>query len=432
MGFNHLSQAETSRPSQPSRRAPRHIPPRFQSFTEDRNGEEVEEGQEVEVEVEVAEPEPETLLPADVLAPLWRPSAAQKEPRAAARPTAKTARAATGSSPALGSLAKRSAELAQRELACKAICRIKKGLRLAGQHFIPEDGKGSRRRWQGGSRIDWDTVFKPYLGSYIRFLLARPDQFKVTDGAEPGLFTVEDVAGNEVVGQEEFPTAKAKGGASGNGSTKGAQSARGGVLMGARARGSKGAKGKGQTRAEVPNGAERRGSAEVPVPTVPTVPTVASAGNGEVGKGQRLRLPRPKFPKPNASETVQVAEVKPTPKRRLAPRTVPKEPEAAKELQPEEPETTAFEDLGFNKNDFEEATEAVLEHAFDYTEDDFENMEQAFEDPFEDMDPEGAPEAHLTHRRTADRGLWMLQAEKVLIPTAKISGRMLRRCVAAT
>lgn len=79
--------------------------------------------------------------------------------------------------------------LSLRDAGCKAICAIKHALRQPGaqqdgQAFVPQD---------------WDTAYKPLLGSYIKFLLSRPDQFRVIEGAAPGLFTVENVATTELV-----------------------------------------------------------------------------------------------------------------------------------------------------------------------------------------------------------------------------------------
>lgn len=79
--------------------------------------------------------------------------------------------------------------LSLKDAGCKAICVIKHALRQPGAQadglaFVPED---------------WDTAFKPMLGSYIKFLLSRPDQFRVIEGSAPGLFTVENVATTELV-----------------------------------------------------------------------------------------------------------------------------------------------------------------------------------------------------------------------------------------
>lgn len=76
-----------------------------------------------------------------------------------------------------------------RDAGCKAICAIKHGLRQLGAQ---EDGRAF-------VPADWDTAFKPLLGSYIKFLLSRPDQFRVLEGDAPGLFTIENVATNQTV-----------------------------------------------------------------------------------------------------------------------------------------------------------------------------------------------------------------------------------------
>jgi len=98
---------------------------------------------------------------------------------------------------------RRRSEATLRDLACKAICRIKQGLRQHSQ----EDGRAFVPK-------DWDSVFKPTLGPYIKFLLTRPDQFRVVEGRGPGLFTIEDVTGNKTVvapSWDELAAAKGKG-----------------------------------------------------------------------------------------------------------------------------------------------------------------------------------------------------------------------------
>jgi len=79
--------------------------------------------------------------------------------------------------------------LTVRDTGCKAICTIKRGLRQQDVQadespFIPQD---------------WGRDFEPVLGSYLQFLLSRPDQFKVIDGDEPGKYSIEIVATNETV-----------------------------------------------------------------------------------------------------------------------------------------------------------------------------------------------------------------------------------------
>ncbi|CAE7278074.1 unnamed protein product [Symbiodinium pilosum] len=118
-------------------------------------------------------------------------------------------------------IVRRRAEIALRDLACKAICRIKKGLRkpgaqIDGKPFIPQD---------------WDQVFKPHLGSYIRFLLSRPDQFRVLQGSGPGRYAVEDVTGSKTVvapSPEELASKGGKGGFKGKDKGKSLDPARGG------------------------------------------------------------------------------------------------------------------------------------------------------------------------------------------------------------
>jgi len=78
-------------------------------------------------------------------------------------------------------------ELTMRDTACKAICKIKYGLRQPGAQ---EDGRPVIPE-------DWEKLYKPMLGSYIKFLLSRPDQFRVVEGSGPGFYTIEDVTLNK-------------------------------------------------------------------------------------------------------------------------------------------------------------------------------------------------------------------------------------------
>ncbi|CAE7816586.1 unnamed protein product [Symbiodinium sp. CCMP2592] len=152
--------------------------PRWISEGKASDGEGAEETEEVEIEVEVEEETDEE------------------------RPTPLEDAASTSGQPFI---VKRRAEIALRDLACKAICRIKKGIRKPGAQsdgrpFIPED---------------WDELFKPHLGSYIRFLLSRSDQFRVVQGIGPGRYTVEDVTGDKTVvapSPEELANKGTKGG----------------------------------------------------------------------------------------------------------------------------------------------------------------------------------------------------------------------------
>lgn len=76
-----------------------------------------------------------------------------------------------------------------REASCKAICKIKHGLRQPGAQ---EDGKPVIPE-------NWESNYKPVLGSFIKFLLSRPDQFKIVEGTGPGFYTIEDVTRNRTV-----------------------------------------------------------------------------------------------------------------------------------------------------------------------------------------------------------------------------------------
>lgn len=85
-----------------------------------------------------------------------------------------------------------------RDITCKAVCTIKHGLRQPG---VQSDGKPF-------IPADWDTVFKPQLGSYMKFLVSRPDQFRVVEGAGPGLYTVENITGDVTVQAPTWETLK--------------------------------------------------------------------------------------------------------------------------------------------------------------------------------------------------------------------------------
>merc|ERR1711933_613182 len=58
------------------------------------------------------------------------------------------------------------------------------GAQEDGKPFIPED---------------WDSKFKPTLGSYVKFVITRPDQFRIIQGEGAGFYTLEDVSGNKTV-----------------------------------------------------------------------------------------------------------------------------------------------------------------------------------------------------------------------------------------
>jgi len=99
-----------------------------------------------------------------------------------------------------------------RDTACRAICTIKRGLRVAAARrdgavaFIPEN---------------WDSVFRPSLGAYLKFLLSRPDQFRVLEGARPGQYSIENVTMNKTVVALTFGKGKVKGKAKGAGKHQG-------------------------------------------------------------------------------------------------------------------------------------------------------------------------------------------------------------------
>jgi len=109
-----------------------------------------------------------------------------------------------------------------RDTACRAICTIKRGLRAAGAQkdgsaFVPDN---------------WDSVFRPALGAYLKFLLSRPDQFRVVDGGRPGHYRIENVTMNKTVVALAFGKGKVKGkgkttAAKGAGKHKGGKTAKG-------------------------------------------------------------------------------------------------------------------------------------------------------------------------------------------------------------
>mmetsp|Transcript_151072 Transcript_151072/g.263277 ORF Transcript_151072/g.263277 Transcript_151072/m.263277 type:complete len:426 (-) Transcript_151072:77-1354(-) len=100
-------------------------------------------------------------------------------------------------------------EASTRDLGAKAICRIKHGIRQPdsqkdGRPFIPPD---------------WDKRFKPILGHFKKFILMRPDQFKIVPGPTPDLFTLE-VVSNQIVTAPSFDSLKGKKGKKGKGKGK--------------------------------------------------------------------------------------------------------------------------------------------------------------------------------------------------------------------
>lgn len=80
-------------------------------------------------------------------------------------------------------------EASARDLACRAICQIKHGLRERERAGLPSDF----------AMKDWDKRYQQHLGDYMAFLQSRPDQFRVVDGFGQGRFTLENVAGNITV-----------------------------------------------------------------------------------------------------------------------------------------------------------------------------------------------------------------------------------------
>jgi len=161
-----------------------------------------------------------------------------------------------------------------RDLSCKAICSIKRGLR---QHGVQHNGKPFMPK-------TWDKVFKPMLGSYIKFLLTRPDQFRVAEGRGPGLYTVENVAGNATVvapSWEELAAAKGKGKAfegKGKGKGKGESKGKGKEAKGQAAKGKGNGMGKGVKVESSSANAPWRSSSAAPrlVPRPPSQPPPAS------------------------------------------------------------------------------------------------------------------------------------------------------------
>jgi len=181
-----------------------------------------------------------------------------------------------------------------RDLSCKAICSIKRGLRQPG---VQSHGKPFMP-------AEWDKVFKPALGSYIKFLLTRPDQFRVVEGSGPGLYTVENISGNKTVvapSWEELASAKGKG--KGKGKSKGKEKGKdkGKGKEGDETRG----KGKGKAKAdEKPygKGFAARGKDQAPWREVSSSPN-----GGSKGVAQRL-TPHPPLQPPPASLAAAVSQ----------------------------------------------------------------------------------------------------------------------------
>merc|ERR1712151_1142919 len=84
---------------------------------------------------------------------------------------------------------KKRGEATLRDITGKAVCAIKHALRQPGAQA---DGRPA-------IPANWNDVFKPQLGSFMKFVLGRPDQFRVVEGVKPGFYTVENIAGNTTV-----------------------------------------------------------------------------------------------------------------------------------------------------------------------------------------------------------------------------------------
>eukprot|EP00929_Paragymnodinium_shiwhaense_P113962 TRINITY_DN82272_c0_g1_i1.p1 TRINITY_DN82272_c0_g1~~TRINITY_DN82272_c0_g1_i1.p1 ORF type:complete len:273 (-),score=71.17 TRINITY_DN82272_c0_g1_i1:85-903(-) len=101
-------------------------------------------------------------------------------------------------------------EATYRDASCQAICHIKKLLRQPGAQA---DGRPP-------IPVEWDKRFKPQLGSFMKFVLGRPDQFRIIDGARPGYYTLDNVAANRTV-VAPAPKGKGKGKPTNGGGGKG-------------------------------------------------------------------------------------------------------------------------------------------------------------------------------------------------------------------
>jgi len=84
-------------------------------------------------------------------------------------------------------MAEKRQEATLRDITGKAVCSVKYALRQPGAQA---DGRPA-------VPPNWDSTFKPQLGSFMKFVLGRPDQFRVTEGSGPGYYTVENLAGNK-------------------------------------------------------------------------------------------------------------------------------------------------------------------------------------------------------------------------------------------
>lgn len=79
-------------------------------------------------------------------------------------------------------------EATLRDITCKAVCATKRSLRQPGAQA---DGRPA-------IPPNWDEDFKPQLGSFMKFVLGRPDQFRLVEGSGPGFYSVENTAGTEI------------------------------------------------------------------------------------------------------------------------------------------------------------------------------------------------------------------------------------------
>jgi len=118
-----------------------------------------------------------------------------------------------------------------RDVGARALCKIKAGVRQAGAQkdgrpFIP---------------ADWETVFQPTLGSYKRFILSRPDQFRIIEGAGAGSYKVK-VVSNELVTAPSWSELVASKGKKGKGKGKGKDGTNGKGKYGIKGKGGKGGK----------------------------------------------------------------------------------------------------------------------------------------------------------------------------------------------
>lgn len=110
-----------------------------------------------------------------------------------------------------------------RDWGYRAIAQIKHGLRQSG---VQSDGRPF-------VLLDWEKVYKPFLGDYLQFLQSRPDQFQITRGRSPGFWTIENVSGDEVVAAPTWEEALAARGRGRGGKGRGALPSHEGSTKGA-------------------------------------------------------------------------------------------------------------------------------------------------------------------------------------------------------